>query len=128
MFSKPQNLINLIKTKIISIWGNFDYSLTLANDYILSINTKTFYNTILFKPLIFINYLILLVLSIFCFISLIKQRNDRKSIFCVFAELYLLGSTALLMLTETSNKYTIAMLPFFLLACVILIKNKPEIS
>ncbi len=128
LFSKPQNLINLIKTKIISIWGNFDYSLTLANDYILSINTKTFYNTILFKPLIFINYLILLVLSIFCFISLIKQRNDRKSIFCVFAELYLLGSTALLMLTEISNKYTIAMLPFFLLACVILIKNKPEIS
>ena len=108
----------MIKHKITVIWGNFSYSIEYTNETIPNESISKFYNQYLFKPLTFIEYLVLLLLAVFGLASLIRNKSAKKEYLIVFTQLYLLGTTSLLLLTECRNKYTISLIPIFLIICI----------
>ena len=118
LISSPQKLLSLIKHKITVIWGNFSYSIGYTNETIPNESISKFYNQYLFKPLTFIEYLVLLLLAVFGLASLIRNKSAKKEYLIVFTQLYLLGTTSLLLLTECRNKYTISLIPIFLIICI----------
>lgn len=118
LFQNPSTLLALLKGKLSTIWSCFTYPLAYANELIPNVSLQNIYNRFLFKPLVCLEYGISVLLALFLVCSL--SGNSRKPIspFMLFTQLYLLGNTAMLLLTECSNKYTIAIQPFFIIACL----------
>lgn len=121
LLSKPEDICKLIISKFSEIWSNFNYSIDYSNETITNPNIQHIYNKFLFKPLSLISYSILLFISELGLFSLIKNRKKVKNDFYTLTELYLLGGTAMLLLTECKNKYAINMIPFFIIASVVLV-------
>lgn len=126
LVSSPQKLLSLLKHKITVIWGNFSYSVGYTNETVPNEVLSKFYNRYLFKPLTFIEYLILLLLAVIGLASLIRNKSANRDYFFIFTQLYLLGTTLLLLLTECRNKYTISLIPIFLIICITSISNPKE--
>lgn len=119
LFSNPLNVINLIKAKLINIWGDFSYSIGLANETISDPKMQEIYNSYLYKPLWLINYCVLLLISIFGLATLHFLNKSRENLLSGFFQLFLLGETAMLLITECNNKYTIAMVLIFIIVSII---------
>lgn len=115
LFSNPRKAIVLLKNKLVTIWGNFTYSIGYTNETIINKTIQFFYNKFLYKPFCLIEYIGLTFFSILGLYFIIKQSRKKKGLFYVFCELYLLGATSLLMLSECNNKYTISIVPIFIL-------------
>lgn len=118
---KPTDLFSLLGTKFSSVWRDFDYPISYSNETISNASVKSIYNRFLFKPLTLLNYITLLIIAEFGLCSLIRKRKAVKNGFYLLSELYLLGGTALLMLTECKNKYSIAMQPIFIIVALVLV-------
>lgn len=115
LFSEPWKLIGLLRVKLVKIWGDFSYPVGYANELISNDITRMFYNKILSKPLTLINYTILFIASISgLFSSFYRIRKTKKDSFLIFCELFLLGETIMLLITECNNKYIIGIIPFFM--------------
>lgn len=115
LLSDPWKIISLLRIKLVKIWGDFFYPIGYANDLISNDTISLFYNKVLFKPLTIINYVILFAASISgLFSSNFRIRKNINDSFLIFCELFLLGETIMLMITECNNKYTIGIIPFFI--------------
>lgn len=122
LFKNPQRIVHIIKEKLITIWSCFTYPIGYSNETITNQDIRVFYNRYLFKPLVLIEFGIS-VLLVFC--GLISRIRDKETNgFLLFLELYLLGVTALLLLTECNNKYTISMQMIFPITCVGMIAKR----
>ena len=119
LFSNPLNILNLIKAKLINIWGDFSYSIGFANETITNPKMHEIYNSYLYKPLWFMNYSVLLLISIFGLATLHFLNKSRENQLSRFFQLFLIGETAMLLITECNNKYTIAMVPIFIIVSII---------
>ena len=127
LFSNPRKAIVLLKEKLVTIWGNFTYSICYTNETIINKTIQSFYYKFLFKPFCLIEYIGLTFFSILGLFFIIKQYRKKQGLLCVFCELYLLGATSLLMLTECNNKYIISILPIFILFVALMIDmNRSE--
>lgn len=118
LFQNPSALLALLKGKLSTIWSCFTYPLAYANELIPNASLQTIYNRFLFKPLVCLEYGISVLLALLMVCSLLSRGRKPVSPFMLFTQLYLLGNTAMLLLTECSNKYTIAIQPFFIIACL----------
>ena len=118
LFQNPSNLLALLKGKLSTIWSCFTYPLAYANELIPNGALQAIYNRFLFKPLVCLEYGISMLLALLMACSLFGKSRKPVSPFMLFTQLYLLGNTAMLLLTECSNKYTIAIQPFFVIACL----------
>ena len=118
LFENPLDLLTLLKGKVSTIWSCFTYPLAYANELIPNATLQTIYNSFLFKPLVCLEYGISVVLALLLVWSLFWKGRKAVVPFMLFTRLYLLGNTAMLLLTECSNKYTIAIQPFFIIACI----------
>lgn len=112
------SIIKLVREKWTTIWSYFNYPINYANETISDSALRGVYNRYLFKPLTCIEYGISIILVLFCLRSVFSKKHNSKNIFFLFVQLYLLGTTVLFMLTECTNKYTISMQPFILIACI----------
>lgn len=121
----PQTkIINHIKNKCVTIWGDFTYPVGYSNETISNEEVRQIYNRYFFKPLSLLNYTILLTIALLGLTGLIKGRKTKnKSYLFVFCELYILGTTALLLLTECNNKYTISIVPIFIIVPLMVYNN-----
>ena len=115
LLNPPTKLINHLKNKLVTIWGDFSYSIGFSNETITNDSVRQVYNRYLFKPLSLLNYIVMFAIAVLGLTGLIKARKKNKPLVLVFCELYVLGTTALLLITECSNKYTISMVPVFLI-------------
>lgn len=123
LIKNPHNILYLVESKLNTIWTIFTYPLGYANELIGNDFTKVVYNSILYKIFLLIEYLIEVTLSI-CTIGCIHIRRRENVLgFYVFMELYLMGMTVLLLLTECNNKYTISMQCFFVITSLCMVKN-----
>ena len=113
----------LANNKMVCIWGDFSYSLILTNDTIPNKDLSKIYSGFLFKSFSFLNYVILLIITLIGCYCVWKYRKEQKNVFVVFCELFSLGTTMLLLIAECNNKYTIMVLPVFLITCAMQ-KNK----
>lgn len=127
LLHSPKKALSLLKNKMINMWGDFSYSLGLTNETIPNQNIQLFYNRFLFKPLSLINYSVLLFISLIGCYLMWKNRKQYKNEMIVFGELFLLGTTALLLITECRNKYSIIMIPIFIISCTAFINTKEKI-
>ncbi len=118
LFENPSALLTLLKAKLSTIWSCFIYPLAYANELIPHAGLQIIYNRFLFKPLVCLEYGISVLLALLLVCSLVGKGRKAISPFMLFTRLYLLGNTAMLLLTECSNKYTIAIQPFFVIACL----------
>ena len=75
------------------------------------------------RPLLFLEYAAAVLASIICLVENIHHRKETSD-YALLIQLFLLGTTAMLMLTECRNKYTIAIQPFFWMVCFVLSKRK----
>ncbi|MDO4340833.1 MAG: DUF1919 domain-containing protein, partial [Eubacteriales bacterium] len=115
----------LIKAKWSTIWSYFAYPISYANETISNEGVREAYNRFLFKPLTCIEYGLSVILVIFCIGSLFSlKRRSTVNFFYQFTLLYLLGITAMLMLTECTSKYTITVQPFFVISCIVMCKQE----
>lgn len=119
LLQDPRKLLDLIKNKMVNMWGTFGYSTGYTNETILNKSIGEFYNKILFKPLSFIDYGVLLILALLGCYKVWKYRKQNKDTLFVFGELFLLGSTLLLLITECRNKYTIMLIPLYIMVCIV---------
>lgn len=117
VFSSPIKLLTLLKNKMVNLWGDFSYSIGMTNGTIPNQSISVFYNKFLFKPLSLINYSLLLLVSLIGCYFMWVNRKQRKNGLIIYCELFLLGTTALLLITECRNKYSIIIVPFYLICC-----------
>lgn len=123
LLNPPTKLLNHIKNKLVTVWGDFSYSISFSNETITNDRVRQVYNRYLFKPLSLLNYFVLFAIAVWGLIGLIKSRKKSKPLIMVFFELYLLGTTALLLITECSNKYVISIIPVFIIVSLIQNEN-----
>ncbi len=123
LIANPSNLFNLLINKFSTTWSNFNYSIGFSNDTITNKTISNIYNKVLFKPLTFIDYSVSLLIVIIGFYLVLKHRKENKNDFYLLVELYLMGFTLMLMITECMNKYTISLQPFIIIASLALISN-----
>ena len=115
LITPPTKILDHIKNKFVTIWGDFSYPIGYSNETISNESVRQIYNRLLFKPFTLLNYVLLLLAAVFGLYKLLKNRMKNNSLFLVFCELYLLGSTALLLITECRNKYIISIIPVFII-------------
>lgn len=114
----PGQMFGLLREKFSTIWSVFVYSILYTNETVPNEIIQIVYNRYLDRPLVLIEYLLALIAAIIGLYEITKRgRTGEKDCF-VFIELFLMGATALLMITECRNKYTISMQPFFWMACL----------
>ena len=118
LFQNPSALLALLKGKMSTIWSCFTYPLAYATELIPNVSLQIIYNRFMFKPLVCLEYGISVLLALLLVCSLLGKSRKPISPFMLFTQLYLLGNTAMLLLTECSNKYTISIQPFFIIACL----------
>ena len=123
LISNVSNLGDLIKQKLITVWGVFEYSILYANENIPDIHLQSIYNSWLDRPLLLLEYGASVFASIICLAQAIWNRK-KGSDYALLIQLFLMGMTAMLMLTECRNKYTIVLQPFFWMACFVLGKKR----
>lgn len=123
LFNNPSDLGHLIKQKLITVWGVFGYSILYTNENIPDPHLQEIYNSLLDRPLLLLEYVATLLASIICLVEVIRHRK-KASDYALLIQLYLMGTTAMLMLTECRNKYAIAIQPFFWMACFVLSRKK----
>lgn len=128
LLNPPTKLINHIKNKCVTIWGDFVYPVGYSNETISNEGIRQIYNRYLFKPLSLLNYFLLLSIAVLGLVGVIKRRKTNKSPYFVFCELYLLGTTALLLITECRNKYTISIVPIFIIVSFMINNNERSIE
>lgn len=122
LLNTPSVLGHLIKQKLITVWGVFGYSILYTNENIPDPYMQSFYNSLLDRSLLFLEYAASVFASIICLVEVIHHRR-KSSNFALLVQLFLMGTTAMLMMTECRNKYTIAIQPFFWMACFILCRR-----
>lgn len=122
ILSNTSNLAHLIKQKLITVWGVFGYSILYTNENIPDPHLQALYNSLLDRPLLLLEYAASMFASIFCLAEVIRYRK-KASDYALLIQLLLMGTTAMLMLTECRNKYTIALQPFYWMACFVLSKK-----
>lgn len=105
MLKNPSQLLNLTTNKFKNIWSSYTYPVGFANDTIVDKNIQGFYNQFLFKPFSLLEYVVSVLTIILGLYSTIKKRKTEKSDYYILIELLLLGTTALLLLSECNNKY-----------------------
>lgn len=126
LIKNPIKLLDLCKNKLKNMWANFNYSTGSATEKINNKQTRDFYTSYLYKPSLLINYLIMLLVGVICLYSSIVNRKKRKPLFYCFVQLYLLGFSAMLMLSELQQRYTITMLPLYLIAAIAVLDFKKQ--
>ena len=105
MLKNPSQLLNLVTNKFKNMWSSYTYPVGFANDTIVDKNIQNFYNKFLFKPFSLLEYVTSVLTVILGLYSTIKKRKTEKSDYYLLIELLLLGTTALLLLSECNNKY-----------------------
>lgn len=123
LFSNPSKLIQLIKGKLVRIWSVFSYSTLYTNETIPDVGLQQFYNRYLSKLFILFEYGISIIVAWIGLFCNLKQRKSSADNFYLFIELFLMGYTAMLIITECHNKYTLPMQPFFLIVALVLCCN-----
>lgn len=116
LFSEPSKLLHLIKAKLVSTWAAFDYPILYANSTISNQKVQRFYSHYLDRIVLFFEYGISVLAAVIGLYETIKNRH-KYDLFKMFIRLYLMGATAMLMITECRNKYTIALQAFFWIIC-----------
>lgn len=124
LFSHPQSVFSLLKNKLLTIWSCFTYPIGYSNETISNPKLREFYNHFLFKPLTCLEYGISVLLVFVGLISRAKNRKMESGKLVLFFELYMLGVTAMLLLTECNNKYTISLQPIYIAACLAMLACK----
>lgn len=119
------DLVKLLKDKFLTIWSCFVYPIGYSNETISDPDMRTLYNRFLFKPLVMLEFGLSVILA-FCGLISRMRSNAAGDQFQLFLELYMLGVTAMLLLTECNNKYTISLQPVFLAACLSAISSFPQ--
>lgn len=121
--SNPSDLGHLISQKLITVWGAFEYSILFTNENITKPHLQKFYQSFLDRPLLLLEYAASVLAGVICLVEAIRHRK-KTSDYGLLLQLFLMGTTAMLMMTECRNKYTIAIQPFFWMACFALSKRK----
>lgn len=119
----PSDLLHLMKQKLVTVWGVFGYSILYTNENIPNPRLQAIYNSLLDRPLLFLEYAASVFAGIICLVEAVRHRR-KPSDFALLVQLFLMGTTAMLMITECRNKYTIAIQPFFWIACFVLSSRK----
>lgn len=101
----------------------FGYSILYTNENIPDIHLQSIYNSWLDRPLLLLEYGASVFASIICLTQAIWNRK-KVSDYALLIQLFFMGMTAMLMLTECRNKYTIVLQPFFWMACFVLGKKR----
>lgn len=117
LFQNPKELWNLLKNKSVEIWACFRYPIRFTKETVKSQTLRTIYNR-LYPPIKLLEYTASLFGAIGCLAGIVRKKtfeiyDDRELV----TELFLLGTTAMLLLTECNNKYTLALQPFFWMEC-----------
>ncbi len=116
LVNRPSDLVHLMKQKIVTVWGVFGYTILYTNENIPDQYLRQIYNSVLDRPLLLLEYLVSVIAAVICLTEVIYHRK-KSSEFVLLLQLYLMGTTALFLLTECRNKYTISMQPIFYIAC-----------
>ena len=114
LFQNPGKFAELLTNKFSTVWSCFGYSISFANETVKE-SVRGVYNRILFKPLTCLEYGVSVVLLLMFIFSLGKVCKKEMPMFFVFIQLFMLGDTLMLLLTECANKYTIALQPFYVI-------------
>lgn len=123
LINNPSDLGHLIKQKLITVWGVFGYSILYTNENIPDPGLQEIYNRLLDRPLLLLEYAASVLASIICLVEVIRHRRISSD-YALLIQLFLIGTTAMLMLTECRNKYTIAIQPFFWMVSFVLCRKK----
>lgn len=123
LLDPPTKLLDHLKNKCVTIWGNFVFPIAYSSTTISDGWMRQIYNRFLINPLLILNYSILLLIAVLGLAGLIKGRKTDKSPFFVFCELYLTGATALLLMTECRNKYSVSVIPIFIIVSLMIYHN-----
>lgn len=112
LIGNPLSAMKLLFTKIGKIWSFINYTYDAIPPLIENEQIKNSISNQLFPGLISFEIYMSIVVMI------ISIKNIRKSKFLGFSQyqisvLFLMGCTALFLLTECNSKYTISMQPFF---------------
>lgn len=109
----PAGTLKLLKEKLTSTWGCFSYPLSFLNETVEPESLRTVYTKVLFRPLILIQYAVTLAGTLWCFMKASSGRKKRTLEPVRFVSgLYVMGTAAMLLITECTSKYTMAALPF----------------
>lgn len=124
LIGTPDRLIILLKNKSVTVWSCFNYSIGFTNETIKNPVLQAIYHQI-HKPLFLAEYAVSLLGAIWCFADNLRKRKtfiyDGRYL---ITELFLMGTTAMLLITECNNKYTLPMQLFFWMACLTLKDRK----
>lgn len=123
LISQPLKFIRHYTNKFNIIWQQFWYPIARASGFIPDNSTKEMFNHYLYTPFMYLEYFISYVVSIILLWSVILFRKQKKPMFYVFVQLFLMGYTAMLFLTELGYRYTIMVFPFFYIAAFVLINT-----
>lgn len=118
LLSSPIDMISLLRAKSVSIWSCFNYPIGYANETIKEQAIQQLYR-LLYKPLLLIEYMLSFFAAAWCLLLFLKGSWLRQyDAFFFTSQLFLMGTTAMLLMTECNNKYTLAMQPFFWFVCL----------
>lgn len=119
LLQNPADLAYLIRQKLIAVWGAFEYPILYTNENIPDPCLQHIYNSLLDRPLLLLEYAASVMGGLICLVEAVRHRK-KSSNYALLIQLFLMGTTAMLMLTECRNKYTIAIQPFFWMVCFVL--------
>lgn len=119
LLSHPQKAAALLTDKFKEMTAESYYPIRLARRLIADEKLQQTYRYKLFFPILSVDTALLSLVNILGLFGAVKRRKLTNSAAYLFAKLFLLGMTAMLLVTECQNKYTIAMLPFFVFASVL---------
>lgn len=128
LLASPDKFIELLKGKMTTIWGAFTYSIMYTSETITNSYIQQLYNSYFSKLLVMFEYGLSVIVLYICIFNNIKKSCDYIDDFNLLIYLFLMGYTAMLLLTECNNKYTIAMQPFFWIICLTSYKNSSKNS
>ncbi len=117
----PKELVQLAGKKYAEIWSGFFYSCSYANELIHDSDLQEFYHRFLFKPFCAIDFGLGFLMLLFCLAAPLYRIREIPGIL-FFSLLYIMGITAMLLLTECNQKYTITAQTFFVMTCMSLIE------
>lgn len=128
ILKNPGELLNLSIKKFNKMWSSYTYPVGFANETIVEKNIQNLYNKFLFKPFSFIEYVVSILAVILGLYSTVKKRKTEKSDYYLLIELLLLGTTALLLLSECDNKYITGAYIYIYISSLILCSGKLSIT
>lgn len=121
LFSSPDRLIKLLFNKFKTSWGNWEYPVGYANECISSDGAKTFYNKVVYKPLVVINELIFIGCAFMLVVSARpRELNGGYESAC---KLLLIFVALVLLAVESNAKYSMFIPSVFILLAALCYKN-----